>query len=348
MLEVDIKKDFGKFKLSSKFSNNKNVLGILGASGSGKSLSLKAIAGIVRPDSGRIVLNGRVLFDSEKKINVKTKDRKVGYLFQDYALFPNMTVYENIKTGFREKRDDMEELIEKKLEELHIKHIKNSPITTISGGEKQRVALARILVNKPEILLLDEPFSAIDSFLKWSIELEIRKLIEKYQIPTLFVSHDRDEIYRMCDEIVIMKDGKSEPKKKSKDLFKNPQSLAAAKLSGCKNFSCIEKINKTGGDCLYKAKAWDLSLYFKNKDEKNLIGIRGHDVKISPQKQGENSYELEVISVIEEVFEMSIIIRKKGGSGQISVFMQKDHWQRLKKHDRLYFSFDEGDIMFLD
>lgn len=348
MLEVDIKKDFGKFKLSSKFSNNKNVLGILGASGSGKSLSLKAIAGIVRPDSGKIVLNGKVLFDSEKNINVKTKDRKVGYLFQDYALFPNMTVYENIKTGFREKSDDMEAIIEKKLEELHIKHIKNSSINTISGGEKQRVALARILVNKPEILLLDEPFSAIDSFLKWSIELEIRRLIEKYKIPTLFVSHDRDEIYRMCDEIVIMKDGKSESKKKPKDLFKNPQSLAAAKLSGCKNLSYLEKINTGENPCLYRAKSWDLKLLLKNKNKKNLIGIRGHDVKISPEKRGPNSYELEIIREIEEVFKMSIIIRKKGSFGQISVFMQKDKWERLRRYDRLYFSFDEGDIMFLD
>ena len=177
MLEVDIKKNFGNFKLDAKFTNEEGILGILGASGSGKSLTLKAIAGIIKPDYGKIILNGRILFDKEKKINIPTKDRKVGYLFQDYALFPNMTVYENIKTGLREKSGNYDEIINKKLEELHIGHIKDKRPDLISGGEKQRTALARILVNEPEILLLDEPYSAIDGYLRWSIELEVRKII---------------------------------------------------------------------------------------------------------------------------------------------------------------------------
>lgn len=342
MLLLDIKKDFGNFKLDVKFESEKGVLGILGASGSGKSLSLKSIAGIIKPDKGRIILNNKILFDSQKRINVVTRNRKVAYLFQDYALFPNMTVYENIKTGFREKKKNYKQLIEKKLEELHITHIKNKLADKISGGEAQRVALARILVNEPEILLLDEPYSAIDGYLRWSIELEIKNIVEEYKIPTLFVSHDRDEIYRMCDEIVIMDKGKSEEKKKTKDLFKNPETMAAAELSGCKNFSKIKKSAKG-----YYALAWDIDLAIKRKDDRNMIGIRGHDLKISNKAMGENSFELEILKEIEQTFNMCLIIKKKGGSGSLSIFLEKKDWKNLKNEKSLYFTISEEDIMFL-
>lgn len=343
MLEVDIKKNFENFKLDAKFTNEEGILGILGASGSGKSLTLKAIAGIIKPDCGKIILNGRVLFDKDKKINVPTKDRKVAYLFQDYALFPNMTVYENIKTGLRGKNRNFEKIINKKLEELHIDHVKNKRPDMISGGEKQRTALARILVNEPEILLLDEPYSAIDGYLRWSIELEVRKIIEEYKIPTLFVSHDRDEIYRMCDDIVIMANGKSEPKKRTKELFQNPETIAAAELSGCKNFSEIEKI----GENSYKLKAWDLALDLEKDYDEKFIGIRDHDIEISKIKKEKNSYEVEILKEIEETFNMCLIIRKKEGQGQMTVFLEKEKWNNLKKEKTLYFNLEEDNIMFL-
>ncbi|KWZ91655.1 ABC transporter, ATP-binding protein [Anaerococcus hydrogenalis] len=343
MLEVDIKKNFENFKLDAKFTNENGILGILGASGSGKSLTLKAIAGIIKPDYGKIILNGRILFDKDKKINIPTKDRKVAYLFQDYALFPNMTVYENVKTGLRVKNGNFEKIIDKKLEELHIDHIKNKHPDMISGGEKQRAALARILVNEPEILLLDEPYSAIDGYLRWSIELEVRKIIEEYKIPTLFVSHDRDEIYRMCDDIVVMTKGKSESKKRTKELFHNPETIAAAELSGCKNFSEIEKI----GENSYKIKAWDLDLDLEKDYDEKFIGIRGHDVEISKNKKEKNSYELEILKEIEETFNTCLIIRKKDCQGQITVFLDKEKWKNLKNEKNLYFNLREDKIMFL-
>lgn len=343
MLDVEIKKEFTNFKLDAKFTNEEGILGILGASGSGKSLTLKAIAGIIKPDYGKIILNNRILFDKDKKINLPTKDRKVAYLFQDYALFPNMTVYENIKTGFRGKNKNFEKIINKKLEELHIDHIKNKRPDMISGGEKQRTALARILVNEPEILLLDEPYSAIDGYLRWSIELEVRKIIEEYKIPTLFVSHDRDEIYRMCDDIVIMANGKSEPKKRTKELFQNPETIAAAELSGCKNFSEIEKIEKNS----YKLKAWDLDLYSEKDHKEKFIGIRGHDIEISAEKKEKNSFEVEILKEIEQTFNMCLIIRKKEGQGQMTVFLDKEKWKSLKNEKNLYFNLREDKIMFL-
>lgn len=344
MLEVHIEKKFKNFSLKADFENESGILGILGASGSGKSLCLKSIAGIVRPDKGRIVLDDRVLFDSDKKINVPTKKRRVAYLFQDYALFPNMTVIENIRTGFREKRDNQEEEIAKKMEELHLSHIKNVRADKISGGEKQRTALARILVNEPEILLLDEPYSAIDGYLRWSIELEVRNIIEKYNIPTLFVSHDRDESFRMCDSIVVMSKGKSESKKSTKELFSNPETLAAAELSGCKNFSDIIKKSEN----IYFAEKWGLEISTKKDYKEKCIGIRGHDIKITRKEEYANTYPLEIVKEIEEIFRMCLIIRKKGGSGEISVFLDKEEWGKLRKEDKLYFTFDEDKIMFLN
>ncbi len=162
-LSVDIEKKLGAFHLRSKFEVPDETMALLGASGCGKSMTLKCIAGIVTPDRGRIVLGDRVLFDSEKKINLPPQQRKVGYLFQQYALFPNMSVEQNILCGIRsgdkaEKRCVLAEKIRMfRLEGLEKKHP-----AQLSGGQQQRVALARILCSEPEAILLDEPFSALD------------------------------------------------------------------------------------------------------------------------------------------------------------------------------------------
>lgn len=345
MLEVDIYKDFGNFILDVDFKTEDGVLGLLGASGSGKSLSLKCIAGLVRPDRGRIVLNGRVLFDSEKKINLKVQDRRVGYLFQDYALFPNMTVYENIKVGIRARKIDSDFIVNKKLEEMKLVSVKNKKPNEISGGEKQRTALARILVNEPDLLLLDEPYSAIDSYLKWKIELDIKETIEKYKIPTLFVSHDRDEVYRMCHAIVAMKDGKSEEIKETKELFRNPLSLSAAELSGCKNFSILKK----EGDGSYLALDWGLSLSLKSFKACDLVGMRSHYIEILEDGGLENSYPMELLKEIEELFNFCLLVRPKDSKfgGSLRIDIEKDKWQEMRNKKNLYFHIDEKDLIYL-
>ncbi|MDD7305025.1 MAG: ATP-binding cassette domain-containing protein [Peptoniphilaceae bacterium] len=345
MLEVNIYKDFGSFVLDVDFKSKEGVLGILGASGSGKSLSLKCISGIVRPDRGRIVLNDRVLFDSEKKINLKVQDRLIGYLFQDYALFPNMTVYENIAAGIRNKDCDFNAIVGQKLQELNLLAVKDKYPTQISGGEKQRAALARILVNDAELLILDEPYSAIDQYLRWTIELDIKKTIEKYKIQTLFVSHDMDEAYRMCDSIVVMNKGKAEKMKKTEELFKNPETLSAAELSGCKNFTSLKHLSKD----LYYAEAWDLELRLDSCIKSDFIGIRSPYIKLGDKDLGINSYQLEVIEEIEELFGYTIIARKaaskKGGFLRIEI--DKEKWTSLKNKEDLYFQIDKNKLLFL-
>ena len=180
-LEVKIRKKLRGFDLAVGFSVRDEVLALLGASGCGKSMTLKCIAGIEKPDEGRILLNGRTLFDSEKGVNLAPQERRVGYLFQDYALFPNMTVAENITFS----------LLERELARFSLAGLENSYPKELSGGQKQRTAFARILASNAELLLLDEPFSALDSYLKWQLELELLHLFDSYGRAAVLVSHDR-------------------------------------------------------------------------------------------------------------------------------------------------------------
>ena len=207
MLEVQIYKKLAEFDLDASFQVNDNILGLMGASGSGKSMTLKCIAGIETPDQGRIVLNGRVLFDSEKKINVPIQKRNVGYMFQSYALFPNMNVYENISVGLRARKvKDVDIVVQKVMQQFRVFELASRYPKQLSGGQRQRVALARLMAYEPDVLLLDEPFSALDEDLKEDL---LRELKSELQIskPVVFVSHDKEEVNELCDLKYKIKQG---------------------------------------------------------------------------------------------------------------------------------------------
>ena len=184
-------------------------MGILGASGCGKSMTLKCIAGIEKPDKGKIVLNGRILYDSEKKISLSVQERNVGYLFQDYALFPTMTVEQNLAVAMKGKKREKEQKIKEQIRRFRLEGLERRYPSQISGGQQQRVALARMLLHQPEIIMLDEPFSALDGFLKDELQLEMLELLKDYGKDVLMVSHSRDEIFRFCDRLILLEDGKS-------------------------------------------------------------------------------------------------------------------------------------------
>ena len=181
---VDLEKRLkGDFHLKVAFEAENEILALLGASGCGKSMTLRCIAGIVRPDRGRIVLNGRTLFDSERHIDLPPQQRGVGYLFQQYALFPHMTVEKNVCAGTREgTRAERKAAVQRILRTLGLEELAQRLPANLSGGQQQRAALARILVGKPEILLLDEPFSALDEHIKWKIELELADTLRAVRI----------------------------------------------------------------------------------------------------------------------------------------------------------------------
>ena len=209
-LLVDIEKRLGNFMLRSKFEASSGTMALLGASGCGKSVTLRCIAGIMTPDSGRIVLDGETLFDSEKHIDLTPQQRRVGYLFQQYALFPNMTVAQNIQCGIRTgSRAEKQTQAAAQIRRFRLEGLEKKYPVQLSGGQQQRVALARILASEPRVILLDEPFSALDTFLKWNLELELADLLADFPGPILWVSHDPGECYRNCKTVCVMENGRS-------------------------------------------------------------------------------------------------------------------------------------------
>lgn len=339
MLECKIKKAFKNFYLDTDFVMEEARLGLLGPSGSGKSLTLKAIAGLIKPDSGKIILNGRTLFDSERYINLRPQDRRVGFLFQDYALFPNFTVEENVKAGLREnsKAD-----VSKKLNEMRIYHIKDKYPDQISGGERQRTALCRILVNDPEILLLDEPFSALDEYLRSEIEEEVVKFIHTYRLKTILVSHNKEEVYRMCNNIVSISSGKTNMVKAKKDFFDNPTNITEAKLIGIKNFSSYEI-----RDNEIFLKAWGISIKTCRKFDGNLIGIKDKAIKLSSQAINENSFKLESYHLIENIDSMVIVYNKDEKNYEdLKLEFPKEEYKKLKDGQK-FLTIDDDALIFL-
>ena len=232
-LFVDIEKKLASFDLRMKFEMQDEVLALLGGSGSGKSMTLKCIAGIEKPDKGRIILDGRVLFDSEKHINLKPQDRGVGYLFQQYALFPNMTVYQNIVCGVKGamkragaensgrsiSKTEKEKMIRDIIDLVHLNGLDEKKPKQISGGEQQRVALARILVNQPDALLLDEPFSALDASLRKNLVRETYNLMKDYGKSVIFVTHDQKEAFRLSESVALIEQGQITRMGKKEDIF---------------------------------------------------------------------------------------------------------------------------------
>lgn len=210
ILEVNITKKLRAFTLQAEFILHEGTSGLMGASGSGKSMLLKCLAGLETPDSGRIVLDDKVLYDSEQKINLMPQQRSIGYLFQSYALFPNMNVLENILCGLQAQRLPAQEALrqaEMLLKKFQLADLAKSYPRQLSGGQKQRTALARLLAARPQVILLDEPFSALDADLKEELQLELAKVLQKYGKIAVLVSHDRQEVTRLSRKIFIVRQG---------------------------------------------------------------------------------------------------------------------------------------------
>ena len=284
-LEVQIFKQLPKFTLSVSFAtDHQHPLGLLGASGAGKSLILRCIAGIETPDEGRIVLNGRVLFDSRLNINVPACDRSVGILFQNYALFPHLSVADNIAFALqqpasrqiRRSSEAVKTLIHHQLEAVQLEALSPRYPSELSGGQQQRVALARALASQPEVLLLDEPFSALDTHLRSQIEQQLIARLQTYRGITLLVTHNLEEAYRVCNNLLIVERGTLAAYAPKHQIFEQPRTVAIAKLTGCKNFSpAIAR-----GPQQVEAVHWQCLLQTVEPIPKNLsqVGIRAHQV----------------------------------------------------------------------
>lgn len=325
-LVVDIRKSLGAFRLDVQFEASDGVMGILGASGCGKSMTLRCIAGVERPDEGQIVLDGVTLFDSRKRINRKPQQRQVGYLFQNYALFPNMTVRQNILCGLNRERNAArrEQMCAEHIELMQLNGLERHYPAQLSGGQQQRVALARILVSQPKLLMLDEPFSALDSHLREKLLVEMKSILHQYGGVSLAVTHSRDEAYDLCGSIALMENGSIHAHRPTKQLFADPATVTGAMMTGCKNIAAAHRVSE------YEVEIpdWGVRLRTGQPVREGLcaVGIRAHYFSVSSKQ---NSFPVQILDTVEEPFEDIIRFRyrnQKDGA--------PDLWWRIPKQYR--------------
>lgn len=246
MLEVRIEKRFADFHLKLELCAGNETMALLGASGAGKTMTLKCLAGVVKPDSGRIVLDGHVWFDSDKRVFVPPQERGVGLLFQNYALFPNMTVRQNLLCGLRRDtpRHERDSAVDSLMERFCLTGLDGHLPSQLSGGQQQRVALARCLARKPKLLLLDEPFAALDTHLRWRLEQELMNTLAEFDGTSLYVTHDRDETRRLCKRVCVMHRGLSQAVVELEDWYHHPATKNAAQLAGFENVTDIAGVSE--------------------------------------------------------------------------------------------------------
>ena len=325
-LIVNIEKQLGAFHLNVNFEAENGVTCLLGASGCGKSYTLKCIAGIEKPDQGHIELDGTVLFDSRKGINLPPQKRQVGYLFQNYALFPNMTVRQNILCGLHREKDraNKEQKLQDMLRTMQLNGLENHKPAQLSGGQQQRVALARILVNEPRLLMLDEPFSALDAHLRDSLKIELRDMLQRFGREVLMVTHSREEAYNMSRRIAVMEQGKLLTIKDTKELFADPGSIPSAILTGCKNIAPARKI----GEHEVEVPDWGIRLTTSQPvgDGLTAIGIRAHYFNTATKQ---NRFPVTYVEEMEEPFETILQFRYAGQTPD-----SPPVWWRLAKGSR--------------
>ena len=315
-LEVTIAKRFEGFTLHADFAAGNTAAAILGASGCGKSMTLRCIAGVVKPDSGRIVLDGRVLFDSEKGIDLPPQQRNVGLLFQNYALFPNMTVEQNILCALKKEKDPAarKAACGAALRAMRLEELAHRLPSELSGGQQQRAALARILAGRPRILMLDEPFSALDSYLREEVEGEVGSLLSNFDGTALLVTHDRDEAYRLCREMIVMDSGEVLRAGTTKEVFADPRRLTAARLTGCKNILPCVRVDEHH----VRLTGWEreLTVALPVPEGCCAVGIRAHDfAPCAPAAP--NALPVQLNSTSENPFDWNLIFTAPDGTTRL-------------------------------
>ncbi len=346
-ISVDIEKRLGDFQLRIRFDAPDAVHGLLGASGCGKSMTLRCIAGVETPDRGRIVLNDRVLFDSARGVNLSPQERRVGLLFQNYALFPNMTVEQNLLASLSgQNRAEARAQVTAMLRRFRLEGLEHHRPGQLSGGQQQRAALARILLTKPEILMLDEPLSALDSYLRWQTELELADLLDDFAGPTLLVTHSREEVRRLCRSVTVLSRGRGQGSVPVQELFEAPETLSACMLSGCKNFSRAEP----AGEGRVRALDWGAELTVSCPiPDAAYVAVRAHHLSLA-NGPGENVIPCRVQRVMEDVFSVIIMASTPGGEEgrqRLRLELDKKDWAAVPDKQTIYLRLPPERLMLL-
>ncbi len=294
-LRMEIRKALHSCNLEISMSLPDGHAGLLGESGSGKSMTLKCIAGIEKPDEGFIEIDGRVVFDSVQGINLSPQERHTGYLFQNYALFPHVRVFRNIEMILSRKHSASRrrELTLEYLSLFGLEDVANCYPSFISGGQQQRLALARLIASSPSLILLDEPFSALDATIKMKVEEELSGYLDSFTGTVVLVTHNRDEAYRLCEHLVILDGGHVVERGDKEDLFTECHTLKGARITGCSN---IARAVKAGPTCL-AVPDWGVLLEAGREipGGEFFVGIRSHHIR--PREKGDevNCIEFEIV-----------------------------------------------------
>ncbi len=343
---IEIKKQYKEFTLGICIDGKGEALGLLGASGCGKSLTLRCIAGIITPDEGRIILNDRILFDSSQGINLSPRQRNIGMLFQNYALFPNMTVKENIGIGIR-NRQHRREVIADLLTTFRLEALQDRYPGQLSGGEQQRTAMARLLAYEPEALLLDEPFTALDSFLKEELQQELTGMLGRYDKDIIMVSHNKEELYRFCETIAVIEQGQLLEYGSKNKIFHAPEHHRTARLTGCRNLSRAVRRSE------YEVEAIDWKACLRTdrivEEDIRYVGIRPEDM-IAGGSGKENRIPVSFSHFVEGPREVSIALRSNERSDSRSLIywtIPLQEWRRRRGKYPEYIYLPKEQILLL-
>ena len=347
LLKVDISKKLNDFQLNAAFTIESGITGIIGPSGCGKSVTLQCIAGLVDPDEGEVIINNRTVFESDRGINAKPKDRSIGYVFQNYALFPHLTVEKNIEYGLKgmssaEKRRKVGDTLRKIGLLGYEKHYPSQ----LSGGQQQRVALARTLVTEPSLLLLDEPFSALDQHVKQKLEQELISILKQsFSGTILLVTHDMEEAYRLCDQVILMDKGKVIQTGAKKEVFTKPATVEAATIIGCENILRIDSF-VANDICRIGEAEIKIGGTYCGKGHVHL-GVFAHHVQfVKGDLDRENVFTYTVKEVIEGVYysnvrvvvEDSFVLQAKVPRNKVDEVVKGDCFVKLELNELILLS----------
>ncbi|MCC5899446.1 MAG: sulfate/molybdate ABC transporter ATP-binding protein [Phormidium sp. BM_Day4_Bin.17] len=332
-LTVRIQKKLPNYHLDVAFCVEDEPLGLLGRSGSGKSLTLRCIAGIDTPDSGTIILNDRILYDSRRGINLPSRDRRLGFVFQNYALFPHLTVWQNVAYGLkRHGKQERWRRVAQQLDQVQLSGLGDRYPHQLSGGQQQRVALARALAPEPDLLLLDEPFSALDAHLRSQLETQLSQTLSQYPGLTVFVSHNLEEAYRLCPHLAVLSQGTLMAQGAKQSIFDNPGTLTVAQLTGCKNYSRLErlsthKIRALDWGCILETQTWVSPL-------QTHVGIRAHHIAFLESLEGSNCFPAWLAGSSETPHRQTLYLKLgeppvDSGDYYLRAEVFKERWQQL-------------------